>query len=156
MNFKNKLLKYHEKFKDEPEKMEKLFMLFEELITVDIKEENNELYEDFMMEFEDHVDFIDEEEIITAITYLKKKDGSPGNKWTKDEVEAVVKQFNIEERLGEKYCKHKFWFAMNYAYAVHCAPNKTLSNYVEMAIDEMMDANVPIKCKIRIMNEENE
>lgn len=156
MNFVENLRKYHDKYKEDNEKMGKLFELFEELIVVNIKEENRELYDDFMMEFEDHMNFISEEDVITAITYLKKKDGSPGNKWTKEEVEAVIKQFNIEERLGARYCKEKFWFAMNYAYAVHCAPNKTLSNYVEMGIDEMMDNNIPIKCKIRLINEENE
>jgi hypothetical protein len=156
MNFTKKLQRFHEKFKNDEVKMEKLFGLFEELITVDLKEENMELYEDFMDEFEDEIDFIEEEEVITAITFLKKKDGTPGNKWSMEEVEPVIKQFNIEERLGDHFCKKKFWFAMNYAYAVHCAPNKTLSNYVEMAIDELLDANVPIKCKIRIMNEEHE
>jgi hypothetical protein len=156
MNFKNKLQKFHTRFKDDSIKMEKLYDLFEELVMEDLKKENPELFMEFIEEFEEYTDFLSEEDIITAITYLKKKDGSPGNKWTKEEVDTVVKQFNIEERLGEHFCKEKFWFAMNYAYAVHCSPNKTLSNYVEMAIDEMMDANVSIKHKIRIMNEENE
>jgi hypothetical protein len=155
MNFTKKLHHFHEKFKDDEEKMNKLYSLFEELVMVDLKEENHDLYEDFINEFEDHVDFIEEEDVITAITFLRKKDGTPGNKWTLSEIEPVIKQFNIEERLGEHFCKQKFWFAMNYAYAVHCAPNKTLSNYVEMAIDELMDKNIPIKCKIRIINEEN-
>ena len=153
MKVKNSLTKYFNKYKDHEEKMEKLFELFDVFIMEEVKEANHELYSDFIDEFEDYVDFVEMEEIMDAVAHLKKKDGTPGAKWSEEDVESVAHQFNVPERLGEDYCKKLFWFAMNYAYAVHCGTNKTLSSYIELAIEEYLDNNVPLKCKVRIMNE---
>lgn len=153
MNIKNSLFKYYERNKDDEVKMGKLFELFHEFVNTEVYETNIDLYNDFIDEFEDYIDYLEEEEIIGAITHLKKKDGTTGNKWSMEEVNAVVHQFNIKERLGENFCEKLFYFAMNYAYAVHCSSNKTLSSYVETAIEEYLDHNIPIKHKIRMMNE---
>jgi hypothetical protein len=73
MTFTEKLHKYHDKYKHDEAKMNKIYSLFEELVLIDLKEENVELYEDFIDEFEDTVDFVEEEEITSAITFLRKK-----------------------------------------------------------------------------------
>jgi DNA-directed RNA polymerase specialized sigma54-like protein len=146
-------MKYYEKYKHEDEKMAELFTLFHEFVHVELKEHDIDLYKDFIDELEDYVESVDEEEILEALSHLKKKDGTPGAKWTMDEVASVVTQFNIKERLGDLYCPKLFCFAMNYAYAVHCGTNKTLSSYVETAIEEFLDHNIPIKVKIKLINE---
>jgi hypothetical protein len=153
MNIKNSLNKYFKKYKDHDDKMEKIFEFFEMFVMEEVKESDHELYLEFMDEFEDYVDFVEKEEIMVAVTHLKKKDGTPGVKWTEEEVASVAHQFNVPERLGEEYCPMLFWYAMNYAYSVHCGTNKTLSAYIELAIEEYLDNNVPLKSKIRLMNE---
>ena len=58
--------------------------------------------------------------------------------------------------LAEKYpdlnpCE--FYFAMNYAYAVHYYPSFTIQNFIDIAFDEIHDRNVSIKHKIKEMIE---
>lgn len=140
----------HEKF---PDKAHEVAELFEEFL-LEVKIEMPEVHKELMEDIDEVVDIVTEEEIACAISNMERKDGVKEPKWKKEEVIDMIKSFSIHEKAGKDFCNHQFWFAMNYAYATHAAPNKTISVYIDLALDEMFDKNVTIKEKIRILNED--
>jgi hypothetical protein len=136
-----------------PESIEPIMDLFEELICDELKHNHRELHDEFMEEFLLITDAITDEEIEEAVCNLCRKDGTRGAKWTREETDTVIGQFNIRDKALKEFSNIEFWFAMNYAFAVHGAPNKTISTYIDLALDEMFDKNVCFKTKVRILNE---
>jgi hypothetical protein len=153
---KKEIRHYIERHHGNPDSMEPLMELFEELVCEELKTENPELYIEFMEEFNELMNEITEEDIHDAVASLIKKDGTRGAKWSREETDSLIGQFNIRDRVGrDRFEEIDFWFAMNYAFANHSAPNKTVSSYIELAIDEMLDQNVCFNKKIRIINEQH-
>ena len=135
------------------EQMEDLGDLLEELIDVELKENHHEIYVEFMEEFDEIIDEITEEDIIFAAEHLCRKDGSKGPKWSREETDKLIGQFGIRDKAHKEFTEVGFWFAMNYAFATHASPNKTISVYIDLALDELQDKNVCFKHKIKLLNE---
>jgi hypothetical protein len=125
------------------EKIEDFSMFIEDFFK---DEEHAEAHTDFYAEIEEFVDEVDEEMITATIEALRHKDGTlSGAKWTLEEVQTVAKQYDVKNKIEACGCKHdchKFWFAMNYVYAVHYSINRTINGYVDLAIDEICNKNV--------------
>jgi hypothetical protein len=153
---KKQIKHYIARHHGDPDSMEPLMDLFEDLVCDELKHNHPELYHEFMEEFNELMNEITEEDIINAVGMLMKKDGTRGPKWAREETDSLIHQFNIREKAGKKFEDIDFWFAMNYAFANHSAPNKTISAYIDLALDEMLDKNVCFKKKIRILNEAHE
>lgn len=100
----------------------------------------------FYEELENLVEEIDEEYVNAVIHKLRHRDGSlSGLKWSMDETNSVAKQYDVESKLkaaGKQFCELKFWFAMNYVFAVHFSVSRTINGYVDLAIDEIANKNV--------------
>lgn len=113
---------------------------------VDMDDEHSDLRETFYEELEDLTYEADEETLMQIVENLKHKDGTHvGQKWTKAEVASVAKQYDAKskiEALDGKYCELKFWFMMNYVYAVHYSVSRSVNGYIELAIDELMNKNL--------------
>lgn len=150
--FREKLKKYVERHPS-VEQMEELGDLLEELISVELKENHHEMYLEFMAEFDELVNEITDEDIIFAAENLCRKDGAKGPKWSMEETDKLMHQFNIKEKSHKEIREIEFWFAMNYAFATHASPNKTISVYIDLALDELHDKNVCFKHKIKLLNE---
>lgn len=106
----------------------------------------------FYEDLEDFLDEINHEKIEHAIHHMHRKDGTIGMKWSCEETESVAKQYDICNRLkalGREYSKDCWWFAMNYAYAVHSSAAKSTSNYVDLAIDELTNPVIKMKHIVR-------
>lgn len=142
----NELIKgYLVKHAGEEEKIEEFSMFIEEFF--DKKhEEHPEVHTSFYAEVEDFVEEVDEEMITAVVTELRHKDGSlSGAKWSLEDAMTVAKQYDVKTKVESCGCKHdchKFWFAMNYVYAVHYSINRTINGYVDLAIDEICNKNV--------------
>lgn len=154
--FKNKFLHYLKKHHGDEVAFEKMGDLFEDLICNDLKENHREMYNVFMENFHSLTDQITDEDICEAIEHLHRKDGIVGPKWSKDEVISVMHQFNVREKTTEHFSDVEFWAAMNYAFASHAAPNKTMSAYIDLAMDELFDKNVCFKKKMKFIIEKIE
>lgn len=126
-------------------KIEKFSMFLENFFD-EMEEEYHEVKEAFFEELEDFTDEIDETMMHTILENLRRKDGVySGVKWTKEEVETVCKQYDVKARVesyGKSYDLVKFWFALNYVFAVHNSMNRTINGYVDLAIDEMTNKNI--------------
>lgn len=153
---KQQIKHYITRHHGDPESMEPLMDLFEELVCDELKHNYPELFSDFMIEFNELMNEITDDDIISAVSFLVRKDGSTGAKWSREETDSLIHQFNIREKAGKKFDDIDFWFAMNYAFANHSAPNKTISAYIELALDEMLDKNICFNKKIRTLNEAHE
>lgn len=152
------LQQFTEKHPHDIEKMVELQELIGNFFDREVYEKAYDLYADFKEELEDFVYELTEEIIVEAASFLKRKDGFTGAKWTREEVDSVAKQFDAEMKVkshDKDYDPLLFWFAMNYAYATHSALNKTISVYIDLAVDEMTDKNVCIKEKIREIHRRN-
>jgi hypothetical protein len=131
--------------------MEQFSDMLEGFICDEVKEHHPEMHERFMAEFHELMNAPTNYEIEMAVGALIRKDHANGPKWGLDDVKTVAAQFNLHEKTDNKFSDHELWFAMNYAFAVHGAPNKTMSAYIELAIDELHDPNVCYKDKIRVL-----
>ena len=138
-----------------PESIEKISDLFEDLICDELKNNHRALYNEFMIEFDEIINEITDEDIECAVEHLCRKDGRKGAKWSREETDNIIKQFNIHEKALKDFTEIEFWFSMNYAYAVHGGPNKTISAYIDLALDELFDRNVCFKSKVGILNEKS-
>jgi hypothetical protein len=154
--FREKLAHYMKKHNNSAESIDKVSDLFEDLICEELKENHHELYEEFMAEFDELINEITDEDIHMAVDHLCRKDGTKGPKWTREETDSVITQFNIHDKALKDFSDIEFWFAMNYAFAVHGAPNKTISVYIDLALDELFDKNICFKSKVRLLNEKAE
>lgn len=126
----------------------KKFYEFLDEYFVELKEEHHEIYEHFKTELHEFVYEVDSEMVHEAVKKLVRRDGTVGPKWTKDDTNAVAKQYNLHTKRVE-FDACIFYFAMNYVYAVHFTPEKTITHYVDIALEEIDDRNVCIKDKIR-------
>ena len=114
----------------------------------------SEMAEGFYEELDDFLDDITHEKIEYVLSNIRRKDGKVGIKWTCDETKTVAKQFDVCAKLKEHHKEFDpdcWWFAMNYAYAVHYCISKSLSNYVDIAIDELTNPAIKMKHIIRHM-----
>lgn len=138
---KDYLLKHAE----EEEKIEE-FSMFIENFFENIHSDHALVNVEFYDEIENFTEEIDEEMISETISLLRHKDGTiSGTKWSLEEVQNVAKQYDVKakvEACDKKHDCYKFWFAMNYVYAVHYSINRTINGYVDLAIDEMCNRNV--------------
>jgi hypothetical protein len=111
-----------------------------------IPEDHEKIKDDFLYELEDFAEEIDEEMMVSMVEKLQHKDGTlSGEKWSLDEVMTVSKQYDVKnkiESIGKKFDCHKFWFALNYVYAVHHSINRTINGYIDLAIDEYTNKNI--------------
>lgn len=116
-------------------------------------EEYSDVVHAFEEEVEDFTEEVTTEMIAAIIENLKHRDGTlSGMKWSMDETSGLVSQYDIKnkmEQCGKHYCAEKFWFAMNYVYAVHYSLSRTLNAYVELAIDELCNKNICIDDMIK-------
>lgn len=129
------------------------FATFVEDFFTNIPEEHEDVHYDFYAEVENFANEIDEEMITEAIGVLRTKEGTiSGAKWTVEEAKNVVKQYDVKNKIencGKVFDCHKFWFALNYVYAVHYSINRTINGYVDLAIDEYCNKNVCFDTTIR-------
>jgi hypothetical protein len=136
----------------EEEKIES-FATFVEDFFSNIPEEHEDVQYDFYAEVENFATEIDEEMIAEIISCLRTKEGTvSGTKWTLEEAKNVVKQYDVKakiENCGKTFECHKFWFALNYVYAVHYSINRTINGYVDLAIDEYCNKNICFDATIR-------
>ena len=83
------------------------------------------------------------------IAKFKQRDGSlSGMKWSYIDVESLAKQYDICTKIvsyGHDYNPLHFWFTMNYVYATHYNPSRTIMGYIELALDEYCNKNVCFK-----------
>jgi hypothetical protein len=118
-----------------------------------VPEESAHITHNFYSELENFADEIDEEMIEAVVENLRHKDGTvSGAKWTIEEVKTVVKQYDVKnkiESIGKHFDCHKFWFALNYVYAVHHSINRTINGYIDLAIDEYTNKNICFDSIIR-------
>lgn len=136
---------YLEKHAGHTEKI-KEFSNFIEGFFDGMEEDYQDVKDAFYDEVEDFTEEVDETMIRAIIDNLRKRDGTvTGLKWSIDETESVCRQYDAKNKievLGKTYDPLKFWFAMNYVYAVHNSVNRTVNGYVELAIDEIMNKNI--------------
>jgi dGTP triphosphohydrolase len=122
------------------------FAEFVENFFVDMDEELSYIKTAFHDEVKEKTEEVTEEMLMAVVENLKHKDGShSGMKWTKEDVESVAKQYDVEQKMksiGKKYCPLKFWFAMNYVYATHYSVSRTINGYIDLAIDEIANRNI--------------
>lgn len=84
--------------------------------------------------------------ISEIVENLKQKDGTVvGAKWTMEDTESVAKQYDAKNKIqavGKKYDTLRFWLALNYVYATHYSPSRTINGYVDLAVDEYTNKNI--------------
>ena len=119
---------------------------FIEAFFVDLGDDFEDIKEIFAESLDDYTYEITEEELEKAASMLLHKDGSAsGIKWSHDEIDSVIKQYNIKDKFVElkcNFCPLYFWFAMNYVYATHYNVNRNVNGYIELAIDELCNKNI--------------
>jgi hypothetical protein len=129
------------------------FATFVEDFFENVPDEHEDVHYDFYSEVESFTTEIDEEMIHEIISSLRTKEGNiSGVKWTLEESKSVVKQYDVKgkvEACGKSFECHKFWFALNYVYAVHYSINRTINGYVDLAIDEYCNKNICFDTTIR-------
>lgn len=144
MEISDYIMSYLEKYKEHPEKVKNLIKFISDFFE-NLHNEDASIKDSFIEELDEFINDINDQTIAETIKMLKHRDGSEsGIKWNKDEVDAIVIQYKIPEKLesyGEAYNKLYFWFDMNYVYAVHYNENREVSGYVELAIDEYCNKN---------------
>jgi hypothetical protein len=144
--------KYLLKHMSEEEKLSN-FAAFIENFFENIPEEYDDIHTDFYVEIENFTNEIDEEMIIEAATLLRYKNGElAGAKWSLEEVKNVVKQYDVKAKIeacSKEFDCYKFWFALNYVYAVHYSVNRTINGYIDLAIDEYCNKNICFDSTIR-------
>lgn len=140
MSISEMIKEYISKHKDDVEKIEVLASGIEEFF------DESEEKDSFWHKIYDVTDEITEDMIISAANTFKRKDGTHSDiKWTIEETDSVCRQYDVKSKVemyGKKYDHYKFWFAMNYVYAVHFNINRTLNGYVDLAIEELVNHNV--------------
>jgi hypothetical protein len=136
---------YIKKYGTDDEKMGS-FAEFIEGFFEDMDEELVYIRDAFHEEIKEKTEEVTEEMLIEIVENLKHKDGSySGIKWTREEVSTVARQYDVEGKMktiGKKFCPVRFWFAMNYVYAVHYNVSRTVNGYVDLAIDELGNKNI--------------
>ena len=94
----------------------------------------------------EYTDEVDDETIKAIVEKLRRRDGTlSGVRWSMEETCTLATQYDVENKTklcGKIYSDIKFWFAMNYVFAVHYSITRTINGFVELAIDEMCNKNV--------------
>ena len=97
-------------------------------------------------DIEDYTDEVDDETLKCVIENLRRRDSNEsGIHWNIEDTTNLAAQYDVETKiktLGKTYSDVKFWFAMNYVYAVHYSISRTINGFVELAIDEICNKNV--------------
>jgi hypothetical protein len=136
---------YLVKHAGDEEKIEKFSEFIEDFFN-NIPEEHSDVHSDFYAEVEDFTEEIDEEMMNEIVDSLRHKDGTHvGAKWSLEEVSTVAKQYDVKNKIetcGKEFNCHKFWFALNYVFAVHYSINRTINGYIDLAIDEYCNRNI--------------
>lgn len=144
--------KYLMKHIADEEKLHEFSEFIEEFFYT-LPEEHEDVKSEFYVEIENFADEIDEEMLTQVVESLRYKDGTlSGAKWSIEDVKGVAKQYDAKtkvESTGKKFDCHKFWFAMNYVYAVHYSINRTINGYVDLAVDEYTNKNICFDTTIR-------
>lgn len=126
---------------------------FIEAFFTDMDEEYEELAEAFQEEIEDFTEEITHEMLAAIIENLKHRDGTAsGMKWSIEETNSLVPQYDVTgkiEAAGKHFCAEKFWFAMNYVYAVHYSTTRNIPAYIELALDELCNKNMCVDDMIK-------
>jgi hypothetical protein len=129
------------------------FATFVEKFFENVPEEYEDVHYDFYSEVENFTTEIDEDMINEVISTLRTKEGTvSGVKWTIEESKSVAKQYDVKNKIesyGKTFDCHRFWFALNYVYAVHYSLNRTINGYVDLAIDEYCNKNICFDTTIR-------
>ena len=146
MKIKNLLYGYIKKYHDNIDKLNDLADFFNNHFDK-IKDIHTELYDELKDDLEKFAFVIDENVITKAIDNLQRKDGKTGKKWEKEDTSTVAKQYGIFTKHSE-ITPEIWYFALNYTYAVHYHIDRILSEYVELACEEIADRNICIKSKI--------
>ena len=137
------VVEYLKKNRDHTEKIEGLASVLDNVLE---KDENTDVKYDMISEVEDYTVEYDEDTIKNIVSSLKRRDGGiSGEHWNIEETSNVAKQYDVENKvkeLGKTYCDLKFWFAMNYVFAVHYSITRTMNGFVELAIDEITNKNI--------------
>jgi hypothetical protein len=140
-----KINHYLKRHANNDEKMAE-FSEFIEAFFHGMEEEYAEVKAGFYNELEDFTEELDEEMIHAIVEKFKRKDGTiSGVKWTLEEIESVAKQYDVKAKLegtGKPCDLLKFWVSMNYVYAVHYSINRTISGYIDLAVDEYTNKNI--------------
>lgn len=131
-------------------KMEEFAEFIQEFFKEKIKPVNDKTYHEFKKELDAFTFDIDEDVIECAIHHLVRKDGKEGIKWNFEDTNGVAKQYGIFTKNPELDALI-WYFALNYTYAVHYHADRTISDYVDLACEEIADKNVCIIIKIRIL-----
>lgn len=136
---KEKILEFISKNKEDHEKLEAFATFIDDYFPDEEKKT-------FTKKLNDALGEVDEDDVCEIIKELKRRDGTlSGMKWGKLEADSVATQYNLRSKFreyGHEYDCLTFWFAINYVYATHYNINRSLSGYVELAIDEIMNKNV--------------
>jgi hypothetical protein len=144
--------KYLVKHMNEEEKLNELAVLIDNFFT-NIPEENSDIHENFYAEIELFTNEIDEEMLTEIINSLRNKNGEiSGAKWTLEEAKTVIKQYDIKTKIeacGKTLDCLKFWFALNYVFAVHYSINRTINGYIDLSVDEYCNKNICFDTTIR-------
>lgn len=152
MKIKKHIDNFFSKYSANQEKLEKFSEFMEEFFA-EMPEEYYDVKEAFEEELEEVVNEIDEDMIKTIVENLKFKDGKvSGEKWSKEETINYFKQYDVKSRiqeLGKDPDELYFYFSMNYVYAVHNDPNRTINGYINLAIDEITNKNLCISHLIK-------
>lgn len=148
MRIKDKIYEYLETHHSNLTEMER-FSIFVQDYFCEVKLEHPEIYEDFKEELEKFTFVITDEVVEIALGELKRKDEKEGIKWTRMDTDAVAKQYVVNKKDG--FDPLMWYFGMNYAYAIHYAPNRSIVDYVELANDEIHDVNIPVCKKIKTL-----
>lgn len=144
-SIKENIHHYLVKHANDEEKV-KEFSNFIDSFFQEIEEDYAEVKAGFHAELSDFTEELDEEMIHEIVAKFKRKDGTvSGVKWSMDEVENVMKQYDVKSKLEGtgKHCDVlKFWVAMNYVYATHYSLNRTINGYIDLAVDEYTNKNI--------------
>jgi hypothetical protein len=136
---------YLMKHSDNDEKLGE-FSKFIDSFFHEIEEDYAEVKAGFYTELEDFTEELDEEMLHEIVEKFKRKDGTiSGVKWTLEDVENVMKQYDVKTKLEGtgKHCDPlKFWVSMNYVYATHYSINRTINGYIDLAVDEYANKNI--------------
>lgn len=114
--------------------------------------EHKELYNEFRASAEDALAVITPEIAVEAVSKLVRKDGTVGEKWSRADTNEVARQYGLAEKYSD-FDPCVFYFAMNYAFAVHHYPAFTIQNFIDIAFDEIHNKNVSLRRRIKEMAE---
>lgn len=113
--------------------------LFSELFHV-----NKELYDKYIEKFEFMAYQITESEAVEYVSKLTNKNKSLGGHWNIYETDEVAIKFDVPKKVcdfGDEYYREHWYIALNMAYAHYYKEERQVQDYVELALDFLLDSN---------------